>query len=158
MNGQIVVEHEIMNPLNFLLGGRAEFTIKNIDSGVGFKYKVTKSKNYQSKNGKGHMYFVKVKSGSGWVYAGFLKEYDGKFYFGKGNKGNLEENSLEIKGLMYAIKHGNSILPRPMVMIHHCKCASCGKKLDDEESIQRGFGPVCWNRAKEIEKMQMPLF
>jgi hypothetical protein len=28
---------------------------------------------------------------------------------------------------------------------HEGKCAKCGRQLTTPESIDRGFGPICWN-------------
>lgn len=36
-------------------------------------------------------------------------------------------------------------------------CKRCGKKLKDEESMIRGYGPKCWERVKE-DRNQINLF
>lgn len=131
-------EHIVSTPKEFIFGGKAEFTIKNVSSGNLYKYQVTRCKT------KDNVFFVKVKKGHDWEYAGFLDNKTMKYI--RGNKGKLDNDTPAIKGLIYAINKGNTPLPRPMTMIHHGKCACCGKKLDDEQSIERGFGPVCFSR------------
>ncbi len=122
----------INNPQKFITAGKAEFTIKNTNSGNKFQYRVTK---------KDNIYFINIRSDShkNWIYAGFLNE---KFQFIKGKKGQLNINDLAIKGLLYAIKH-TTPLPEPMLMHHHGRCACCGKKLTDDKSIEMGYGPIC---------------
>ena len=135
--------HEVTMAKDFIFGGKADFTIKNVVSNIEYKYKVNKSKN-KSKDGK-ELFFVKVKNGHDFVYAGYICKFvDGTFFYSKGKKGTLDNTAPAIKGIIYAINRGNNKLPHPMTMIHHGRCACCGRKLDDDESIERGFGPICW--------------
>ena len=62
--------------------------------------------------------------------------------FIKGNKGEYRYDSPQVKGILYALKFDHK-LPDPMVMYHHGRCACCGKKLTDEESVRLGIGPTC---------------
>lgn len=32
------------------------------------------------------------------------------------------------------------------------ECVKCGRKLKDRKSIERGYGPVCWVKAKKEEQ------
>lgn len=123
---------DILNPRQFILGGKAEFTLKNTNTDVSYQYRVNK---------KGNLYFINVRSDSHklWKYAGFLNE---NFNFIRGNKGMFQCSSPQIKGILYALKHTEK-LNEPMVMYHHGKCACCGKKLTDEESVRLGIGPTC---------------
>ena len=123
---------DILNPRQFILGGKAEFTLKNTNTDISYQYRVNK---------KGNLYFIKVRTNSHkyWHYAGFLNE---NYAFIKGNKGEYRYDSPQIKGILYALKHTNK-LNKPMVMYHHGKCACCGKKITDEESVRLGIGPTC---------------
>jgi hypothetical protein len=44
------------------------------------------------------------------------------------------------------------------------ECATCGKKLIDKKSIERGYGPVCYQKHlkavedAEIERNQMTVY
>lgn len=136
------MKNEVKNARNFIFGGNAEFTIKNIVSSKEYKYNIRKSKNkYEDKE----LFFVRVKNGKDFEYAGCIFKFlNGKFVYNKGKKGNLDITDPAIKGIIYAINRGNNALPHPMKMIHHGHCACCGRKLDDDESIERGFGPICW--------------
>lgn len=132
---------EVSHPRKFILAGKAEFSIQNLKSGVKYSYKVFRAKD------SGNLYFVYVSGGeakSG--YAGFLSCQNGAYTYSQGKKGTLPSNSPAVAGLMYALSHGVTPLKRPMVMYHHGKCALCGRKLKDAESIVRGFGPDCWKK------------
>ncbi len=132
--------HEVQSASTFIFGGNAEFTIRNTSSGNGYKYRVRKGK----PKGDRDVYFVKVKNGATWEYAGCVLGNASSFYYVRGQKGALEFDAPAIRGLLYAIRKGANPLPKPMSMIHHGRCAHCGRRLDDETSIERGFGPVCW--------------
>lgn len=134
---------EVTNARQFIFGGKSEFTITNIDSGKGAKYKVNRCKTDDK------MFFVNVKENESYIYAGFMKvDKDGSVSYIQGRKGNLEPSAEPIKGLMWAIRQPEGPLRKPIVMFHHGSCACCGKSLDDPLSIGRGIGPVCWNRLK----------
>lgn len=146
MAAKVVIEtaNEVHDVLEFVFGGNAEFTIANMNTGKGCKYKIRQCKDNKK------LFFVRVKDGSEWEYAGFItKEDDGRLHYKQGNKGTRPFEDVDIKGLSYAIVKGrNSELPHPMIMMHHGRCACCGKKLDDAVSVSRGFGPVCWDRLQ----------
>lgn len=133
---------EVLDAYSFILGGKSEFTIKNLMNNKEFKYKVSRCKN--DKN----LYFVRVKGeGGNWSYAGCIRVNEfGEPRYSKGNKGLYESREPAIKGIMWALGRGHAPLTRPMILLHHGKCACCGKKLDDNDSVKRGFGPVCWSR------------
>lgn len=132
---------EIYDAYQFIFGGKAEFTIKNLISKVSYKYKVVQSK----KNDK--IFFVSVADSQSFEYAGFLSLEHG-LTFGRGKNGTRDQGDPAIKGLLWSIRKGHNALPRPMIMFHHGKCACCGKKLNDPESVSRGIGPVCWERIQ----------
>ena len=140
------LETEVKDVYQFIFGGKSEFTIENTDSKKGYKYKVTKCKD------KDNLFFVKVKDGESYEYAGYMTiNADGKIQYKQGQKGPRDFDDEAIKGLAWAIRKGHNPLPHPMIMMHHGKCACCGKKLDDAESVARGIGPVCWDRIQKKE-------
>ena len=142
-----VVDNEVKDTFQFIFGGKAEFTIMNMDSKKGFKYKVTQCRD------KKELFFVKVKDGAEWEYAGYITMKDEQSCsYKRGNKGTRDFNDPAINGLAWAVRKGHNPLPRPMIMMHHGKCACCGKKLDDAVSVARGFGPVCWDRLSKNSK------
>ncbi len=140
----MVMSNEVNSASTFIFGGNAEFTIRNVESGNGYKYKVRKGKLRQ--NDKNEVFFVKVKNGQHWEYAGYVVRTATAFFYNQGKRGTLPVTSPAIKGLVYALNKGANPLPAPMTMTHHGRCAHCGRKLDDEVSVARGFGPVCWKQ------------
>ena len=137
----------VNNPFDFIFGGNANFTIANNNTNISYKYRVNVCKNNE------HMFFVKVKIDGNYVYAGYImKINDSTFIYHTGKKGNMTRNDPAIKGIIYAIKNGNKPLNAPMVMMHHGKCARCGKKLDDDISVSRGFGPHCYKEIHSFLK------
>lgn len=135
--------NEILNLSQFIFGGKAEFTIENIQSGKGYQYRVNKAENKNSTD-KRDRYFVRVKDGSSEVYAGMITVYpNGAPYYNQGKTGAYDKDSPPIKGLFLAIYKATGGMKRPMVLYHHGKCSRCGRKLTDPESIERGIGPEC---------------
>lgn len=130
---------EVKFPYSFILGGDACFSILNSNSGTKFDYRVKKAE-------KGSNFFIYTPIDGVLSYVGYLVKYNGGLFYRRGDKGKLEEGSPQIRGLLYALKFNNT-LPMPMIMIHHGKCAKCGRKLKDAESVARGFGPDCWKKV-----------
>lgn len=138
-------ELEVSRPRSFILGGKSEFTVENLTTGVSFKYRVHKCKKSAT------MFFVSVRDGiDAWEYAGFLdvNPQTGKVKYIQGKKGSKGSDEPAIKGILYALRYQDKPLPQPMLMRHHGKCACCGKSLNDPESVLRGFGPKCWESLK----------
>lgn len=134
---------EINDAIGSILGGKSEFSIINTNSGTTFKYRVNVNKKDTD------MFFVRVADKSvSYQYAGFLRKLaDGTFKYVQGKRGMYSISEAPIRGITYAMNKGHNPLPRPMIMVHHGKCARCGKSLDDVESVRRGFGPVCWDKV-----------
>lgn len=134
---------EIKHVRSFILGGNAEFSIENLNSGNHFHYKVMRSQDDPE------IYFVRyMTKKNGWMYAGYLNTGTQKYIMGRGGTQNYDSNV--IKGLLYALRKGDNPLPRPMICYHHGTCGCCGRKLMDLESIERGFGPKCWTRISGV--------
>lgn len=130
---------------NFILGGKAEFTIlQEAVKGkkeVSVRYKVSKSKD-------GNVYFVSTQPiGSvDLSYHGYL--YKGRYYKGKNfdfNPGNY--NTPAIHALLWVLDRGDN-LPSVVHVLHHGKCARCGRKLKDTESLRCGMGSECRKKSK----------
>ena len=136
------VSCNVRRPIEFILGGNAEFTISNIHNKIHYEYRIRKSKD------KNNLFFIWYKESiEAWKYAGYFTANGCMIDYRKGKNGNLDVTSPIIKGIFYAMRHFEE-LPYPMQMTHHGKCACCGKKLMDEESVIRGFGPTCWKRVE----------
>lgn len=137
----ILQSADIIHPLAFIFGGNAEFTIRNVQSGNGYKYNVIRSKKDRN------VYFIKFcdKRNGEWTYAGFFRRSSNGVgvSFIKGKKGRCDKEDAPIRGLFYAMNHGQDKLPAPMEMHHHGRCCCCGKVLTDKTSVEKGMGPIC---------------
>lgn len=135
------------NITDFILGGKAEFTIFQEEHGENkggtVKYKVTAADGRYADN-KPYVWYVRVYSEKTkkYVYQGYIKRSsltNWTLSFYKGSEFS-EENA--VKALMWVLKRGDS-LPSIVHVIHHGKCSVCGRKLTDIESIRLGMGPTC---------------
>ena len=50
------------------------------------------------------------------------------------------------------VKPDNSKMPKPK----YIRCIRCGRVLKDDESKERGYGPICWEKMSN--QKQIPLF
>lgn len=143
---------EITERLKFLLAGKANFTLQNIDSGNRITYYIRRTKNF---NPRKKYYFVSVLTGNNnyrdYTYIGMLADdnFSLNFYLTKNSK--HKEDSISVKGFRWLINHINNF-PDNMKFYHEGRCAKCGKKLTVPESIKSGFGPEC---VKIIKKQEL---
>lgn len=126
----------------FVLGGKSEFTILNTVNNIDYKFKIKSNKERT-------IWFVSVKVDGSFQYAGFIKkeESTGSFQYIRGKKGTMNADSKAIKGLFWVIRNADRMNPAVKI-IHHGKCACCGRALTDEKSIERGIGPICYAQVK----------
>lgn len=134
------LENEVTNVRDFMFGGNSEFTIKNLISNKCCKYKIKVADSDEN------LFFVRVMKRNSYEYAGCIRKENNDIFYKRGFKGELDINDEPIRGLFWSYYHAEKGLPKPMVMLHHGRCASCGRRLDDDLSVLRGFGPVCWKR------------
>ena len=140
MNNNIVEKEHLKV---YLLGGHSEFTIANLKTGVQHSYIIDKPKDSNK------IYFLNVKIGGAFVYAGTLMFNNYIGTFSQGKKGKVDKDNVVIRGLLYVINNIDT-LPPNVVVYHSGKCSKCGRKLDDIESIKRGLGPDCYKKVKKI--------
>ena len=130
----------------FLLAGNCECIIRNDDSNNQFEYRISQLKNDKKSESTGNkMYFVYVKMGKSYEYAGYLllNTESGNVEYYKGKKGILTPESQPIKVLGYVFKNYKR-MPKCVNVLHLGKCTKCGRSLTDVESIDRGMGPYCY--------------
>lgn len=127
---------------DFVLAGRAVFTIENTESGNRFTYKVKKKEGPQ-----GILHFVTVLTGpdnsSDYTYIGTI--FGGKeFRITKGSA--VTENAPSFKAFKWLwgmLNNGKEGLPEKVKFYHEGRCCRCGRVLTVPESIERGLGPEC---------------
>lgn len=85
---------------------------------------------------------VHVRDASGWSYLGELRDNGTVFYYSSSSIYSID--SSEVKGIRYLIKMMQKDFDTPMVVQHEGCCALCGRRLTHPKSIERGFGPKCF--------------
>ena len=132
----------------FLTAGKATFTLRNQNTGSRMTLKITQKKDSPL--------FVSVMMGSdnerSYKYIGYITTGRNPTFRPKegwlGEKATLGQSAMEWLWDVVCGRnpHGDlSAFPHAEVW-HAGKCARCGRKLTTPESIERGFGPVCWSK------------
>lgn len=130
---------------DFLVGGKAMFTIRSHKTGKHFTYKISKSKKIIG------MYFVSINSydkpllnGSvgKWSYIGVLtEEPNGELYFRTTQKSTIGRGDKRVDTFMWFVRHHEHLFNCDF--FHIGKCGKCGRTLTDPTSIEIGLGPIC---------------
>lgn len=117
----------------------ATFTIKSVESGKDFTYKIAR------KEFKGKWYtHVKVET----QYLRFTNL--GTFLSGKiimAKKEVKSPSALAIAWVLRNVVRGQiALLDEKIELMHTGNCICCGKTLTDAISIEEGLGPICGGR------------
>lgn len=126
----------------FLLGGNATVTIESQRSGTHYTYRARKSDD-------GKATFVSILTGpdneSNYQYMGLLNE--GTLEVRPTKKSKFACDSVPVKAINYTLAHvAAGQMPPHCVVRHEGRCGACNRKLTTPESLDRGFGPDCWER------------
>jgi len=130
----------IPTALPFILAGKCTLTIKSLQSGNHFTYKVRET------NEKNDFFFVSVLSGTEdqYRYLGYVR--NGVYVHG-GHKAKVGVNTplhLAFNLIFNLAKVGKNNINAELY--HAGKCGKCGRKLTHPESLQTGIGPDCATR------------
>jgi hypothetical protein len=136
----------------WIMSGKAVFTIKSLKTGTRFTYKVNQC------DDKKTLFFVSLLTGSdnyhNYSYLGTINTYPASdpseitfSTFRHGAKSRITPNALGAKTFswFYDKAAKNALRNEPLEVWHEGKCGRCGKRLTDPESIASGIGPVCRN-------------
>ena len=143
MNDTQQLEHIIggETALQFILAGRAVFTIRSKRTGTRFTYKVTATKEKDA-------FFVKFMSGpdneASYTFAGMI--FNGnRFVLGRKARANgLSETTPAIAAFIWVFAKLTMHVEPPNVEIWHSgHCGRCARTLTVPESIESGIGPEC---------------
>jgi hypothetical protein len=123
----------------FVLGGRARFTLVSQKTGTRYTYRVAKAKD------RDDMFFASLLVGQSnerdYAYIGFTT--DGSQLI-PGKKGTPDHPSY--RALDWTLRQlAAGSMPEQLEFWHEGCCARCGRALTDPASIQAGFGPECIN-------------
>lgn len=143
--------------MQFVLGGKAIFTLKNAETGNRFTYRVDEKANPD----KSVVYFVSLLAGpdneADYTYLGWIKNR--QFSLTKKSRMNgLTEQTPSVKAFSWAYSNFTvGIVPEKLEFWHAGRCGRCGKKLTVPESIENGFGPECITKVGGFGNGQAPI-
>lgn len=128
----------------FILAGKAIFTIVSRSTGNRFTYKISRSKDNR-------MFFVALLNGadntSNYGYLGFIRAQNPKVFHHGRERACAGIDAQSVKAFSWFWK--NSVFPyngvrSDAVEVYHCgHCGRCGRLLTVPESIESGMGPEC---------------
>jgi hypothetical protein len=140
-------DNTLENPRDFVLAGKAIFTVQNEKTGNRFTYKV---KQAQDDGAPKKVWFVSVlngpDNGSNYAYIGTIfGKYD-HLSFCHTKKSTVTPEAQSFKVFAWMLKN-SSVLPEFVKLHHEGFCGRCGRRLTVPESIKNGLGPEC---AKKV--------
>lgn len=136
--GDTLVEAEFTDAqevVEFILAGRAKFTIRSEKTGTHYTFKV--------KKGDSQVWFVsRLTSENEYIYLGTIFP-DGFVHTRKTNV--FVRNSPQFRAFKWFWERLNEAhrIPRTIKFFHAGRCGACGAELTDPVSIKQGYGPEC---------------
>jgi hypothetical protein len=132
--------HPFTNPevaLQFILAGRARFTLRNKKTGTRFTYRVT-----ASKDGRVHLASVMTDEDNeaSFTYLGCVYP-TGLRYTAKSSISATAQSHMALDWSLLQLTEGK--LPATFEVWHEGKCGRCGRTLTAPESLASGLGPEC---------------
>lgn len=149
------MEHKLNSEdaLRFILAGHSFFTIRKIETGGRFTYRVTVPEDQ-----KDHptLFFVSVLTGtdnnSDYSYVGFIRAQNDAtytFYYGNKSKLSKEAPSVRVFDVVFNQLLMKNVPLTKLELWHEGRCGRCGRRLTVPESIENGIGSEC---AKIMQK------
>lgn len=129
---------------NFVLGGRALFTVSNANS-THYTFKVERKDPKPGSRFTTPSFFLYVKAGT----VDKKKTYMGvvtpqlQLRLTRGSKFAADSTTVKVATFALSVITGARALPEGYSIEHAGKCGRCGKKLTHPESKRIGFGPDC---------------
>lgn len=131
----------------FILGGKADFIVRNINSGNHLNYKVLKhipKENEQIDETK-EIYYVYFKSHKDIYLGNIIKYKDNKilYFFGAKKFDNNFSKELEIFVKLFYFIFRKNMYPISVQILYTGECSVCGRKLTNPDYIKIGIGSKC---------------
>ena len=163
-----LLKHKLNNAdaLAFMLGGKATFTLKSLQTGKHFTYKVFNSSKFANgvKTSNPFFKFVHLMTGSdnerSYTYTGYIRATGESWSFDidkgnveKGRKAKVTEQTLGVIALNFVFN--NLLIGKEMPFLEFWSsgaCSGCGRLLTNEKSLELSMGPVCLPRHKKLLK------
>jgi hypothetical protein len=123
----------------FILGGKAIFTLESIKTNRRYTYKIKKSKDNK-------IYFVSYLYGNdNMLNYRYLANMDNDLNFKLTQKSPYKLDSFPVAAVKFFIDivKKNIPIPNGLNVYHSIYCSKCGRLLTDPASIKSGIGPIC---------------
>lgn len=132
------------NSQNYILGGKADFVVKDINNSNHINFKVKLKEN--------NIYYVSFKS-IDWLYIGHIEtkkieEYNVPIFkpkkdlLSQKDKDSIIEKQIIFSNLIKYIYYLQQI-PSNIEILYSGICSICGRKLTDPIYIEIGIGKIC---------------
>jgi len=158
---------------DFLLGGRAKFTLKNTESKNRFLFGVLRPSYYvMDEAGKRTRKFYKYMVVALMTHQGGRMKYrqigrlmaseevSGYTFFHEGRHLANRKEETGIQAFEWMMTHLNEKAkgswPSKIELWHTGHCGCCGRLLTDPESLQNGIGPICIKKIKDERGVTIP--
>lgn len=120
----------------FIYAGKSGFLMTNTETGVSKEYLVV-----QSRDKKRWYVCVPFVGFIGTLFAG---QHAHKLMWSPNSKvRQVSKEFFIFRWLMTQIWE-KARLPTNLWVTHNGNCGRCGRKLTDDKSVERGYGPHCW--------------
>lgn len=130
--------------LKYIRAGNATFTLRSVQTGKRYTYKVTQVYDrFNKKLKKSGFYWVALMSGpdneNSFTPIGTLSGS----HFTEGRRATMQMQSVAAFDFTWKYLSNNLELTDKIEFWHSGRCGHCGKKLTVPESIALGIGPIC---------------
>jgi hypothetical protein len=146
LSRRIVTSADIVK---YIKAGNATFTLRSVQTGKRFTYKVSAVKDRKDPKKKiAGFFFVALMTGpdneASFTYLGTLSGS----HFSLTRKSRLPITSQPVAAFDFTWKYllSHTTLSEQIEFWHSGRCGHCGKKLTVPESIELGIGPICANK------------
>lgn len=144
------MEHKITDITllkKFLLGGKAEFTIKNINSGNKITLFIKRIDEIKGVKQENLHYIYRIGRRKNYIGSIYL-ETDLKFISSIISRTIEDEDRLswDVFNNLIRILFIANRMPNGTEFYHVGKCSVCNRKLTDPNSVERGIGEYCLNK------------
>lgn len=139
---------QLENPLNFILAGKAIFTLVSAKTQKRYTYKVKKLDDEQKR-----LWFVSLLNGadnnSDYMYMGIIVPGQGNQYLFRSTKrSRVADSAPSFRAIQWSIAQlSTGSQPTDLEIYHEGRCGRCGRRLTVPESIDSGFGPECLTKV-----------
>lgn len=127
----------------YILGGKATITLFSEQTEKHYTYKISKCKTSNT------LFFVSLLiAPNEYQYIGILTTGNSGLTFKSTRATSIPVTSKPFQAFrFFTVRLVKNDIPSKLRIFHEGRCGKCGRKLTTPESIERGFGAVCYERG-----------